>query len=213
MQKILKFYLYIICLTILLGSSLYAEKVNQIIIKGNERISDETIKIYGEININEAINEKKIDEIIKNLYSTEFFEDINVQIRNKVLTIKLKEYPVINQLYLRGEKSNRIKDEIKKIIKLKEKKSFIKSYLSKDIEIIKRLYSSIGYNFAKVEAKINTIDERNLDLLIEIDKGKETKISSISFVGDKKIKEKRLRDIIASEEDRFYKIISRNKTR
>ena len=46
--------------------------------------------------------------------------------------------------------------------------------------------------------------------MIEIDKGQVTKISSISFVGDKKIRDNRLRNIIASETDRFYKIISRN---
>ena len=47
-------------------------------------------------------------------------------------------------------------------------------------------------------------------MLIEIDRGKKTKISSIKFIGDKKIKDKKLRDIIASEEDRFWKFISRN---
>ena len=71
---------------------------------------------------------------------------------------------------------------------MKEKQSFIKSYLSGDIEKIKKLYSSIGFNFAEVTAKINDIDKRNLDLLIEIKKGNKTKISSIKFIGDKKIK-------------------------
>ena len=40
--------------------------------------------------------------------------------------------------------------------------------------------------------------------------GEKTKISSINFIGDKKIRDRRLRDVIASEEDRFYKFISRN---
>ena len=82
--------------------------------------------------------------------------------------------------------------------------------MSKDIEIIKSLYSSIGYNFSEVEAKIRTIDEDNYDLIISIKKGELTKISSISFIGEKKIRDNRLRDIIASEEDKFWKIISRN---
>ena len=47
-------------------------------------------------------------------------------------------------------------------------------------------------------------------MIFEIDRGEITRISKISFVGDKKIREKRLRDIIASEEYRFYKFISRN---
>ena len=62
----------------------------------------------------------------------------------------------------------------------------------------------------KVETKINQLDNENFDLLIEIDRGKKTKISSIKFIGNKKIKDKNLRDIIASEEDKFWKFISKN---
>ena len=93
---------------------------------------------------------------------------------------------------------------------MKEKASFIESSLNNDINIIKKLYASIGYNFANVEPKIRKIDESKLDLVFNIDRGQLTKISKISFTGDKKIKEKRLRDIIASEEDKFWKIITRN---
>ena len=52
-----------------------------------------------------------------------------------------------------------------------------KSNLTKDVSIIKNLYSSLGYNFARVEAKLNKIDEDNFDLLFEIERGEKTKIS------------------------------------
>ena len=45
------------------------------------------------------------------------------------------------------------------------------------VEIIKKLYASTGYNSAKVNTKIREIDENNLDLIFEVDKGKETIIS------------------------------------
>ena len=86
-------------------------------------------------------------------------------------------------------------------MKLKEKRSFIKNYLSSDIDIIKNFYSSLGYNFSDVSAETKKIDENNLDLLIRISRGEQTKISSIEFIGNKKIRSKRLRDVIASEEE------------
>ena len=187
-----------------------ADVVNDLVISGNKRVSDETIKIYGEIDISKDITENELDKILKNLYSTNFFEDVKVQIKNNKLEIVLKEYPVINQLILIGEESNKYKELIKKTIRLKEKKSFIKSFLAKDLETIKKLYSSLGYNFSKVEAKIKTNESDNLDLIIEINRGGKTKISSINFVGNKVIKAKRLREIIASEENKFWKFISRN---
>ncbi len=184
--------------------------ITKIVIEGNNRVSDETIKVYGDIKENENIDEKKINEILNNLYSTNFFEDVQINEINGILNISVKEYPVVNQLIVLGEKSSKIKNEIKKRISTKSKRSFIKSSLSKDIELIKSLYSSIGYNFANVEVKVKELDKSNFDILVEIERGEITKISSISFVGDKKIRDNRLRNIIASETDRFYKIISRN---
>ncbi len=206
-----KFAFYILLLILITFSlSLKAEIIDKIIINGNKRISDQTIILYGEIKIKEDINEQKINEIINNLNSTNFFEDIDVELRNNTLTLNLKEYPVLNQILIIGEPSKKLSEQIKKNLTLKEKASFIKSYLAKDIDIIKKLYSSVGYNFVKVETKVNRIDNENFDLLIEIDRGKKTKISSIKFIGDKKIKDRKLRDIIASEEDRFWKFISKN---
>ena len=126
------------------------------------------------------------------------------------MIVNLIEYPLINQIVINGEKSNKIKKELLKNLQLKEKQSFIKSYLSSDIEILKNLYSSLGYNFVKIDTKVNQLDASNYDLLINIQRGQKTKISSIKFTGDKKIRDKRLKDITASEEDKFWKFISKN---
>ena len=126
------------------------------------------------------------------------------------MIINLKEYPVISQLLLVGEPSKKYKEQIKKLMSLKEKQSFIKSNLSKDIELIKNLYSTVGYSSSEVEAKIKEVDERSVELILEIERGNKTKISSIKFIGDKKVRDRRLRDIIVSEEHKFYKIITNN---
>jgi len=184
--------------------------INEIIIDGNKRVSDETIKVYGNFNIKDNITESDVNKIIRNLYSTNFFENVEISFSNNILKINLSEYPIVNQLIIVGEKKKARIDQIKKLIRLKEKKSFIKSYLTKDVEIIKKLYASAGYNFSEVEAKINELENDRLDLVIEIDKGEKTKISSITFIGNKEVRSKRLREVIASEEAKFWKLISRN---
>ena len=202
--------IYLLSFLFLFNFNSYAKIVENVIVNGNSRVSDQTILIYGKIDIKQNLDEEKINDILNNLNSTNFFEDIKIEIKNNVLVINLKEYPVVNQIILKGEPSKKISKEIKKNLKLKERNSFIKSYLSSDIEIIKEIYSSLGYNFASIETKINKVDNNNFDLLIEIIRGKKTKISSINFIGDKKLKDRKLRDIIASEEDKFWKVISRN---
>ena len=176
--------------------SVSAEIIEKVNIDGNDRVSEETIKTYGQIELNKDYSESDLDEILKNIYSTEFFEDVDVSIKGNQLNIKVKEYPVINQLILIGEKKKGNVEQIKKLINLKEKKSFIKSYLSQDIEIIKKLYYSLGYNNANVDVKIKNIDSLNLDLLIEIERGNKTKISKINFIGNSIFKSKRLKMLL-----------------
>ncbi len=202
--------IYTILFILIYCSISKAEIVNQIKIDGNKRVSSETILLYGEIEKNKDLSENDLNKILNNLYSTNFFEDVKVDLKNNILRITVQEYPVINQLIITGEKKSSTIEQIKKVIYLKEKKSFIRSYLTNDIELIKSLYASQGYNFAKIDAKINKIDEENLELLIEISKGQKTEISSINFIGNKTFRSKRLRDVIASEEDKFWKFISRN---
>ena len=207
----MKFLTKILILFITFTSISYAEIIKGIKITGNDRVSEETIKVYGAIDEGKTDYSKQdLDKILKNIYETNFFKNVSVEIKNQFLIIDLEEYPVINQLVLLGEKANRIKEQIKKIIKSKEKNSFIQNNLINDINTIKSLYSTIGYNFAEVTTKVKELDAKNLDLIFEINRGEITRISKISFLGDKKIKEKRLRDIIASEENKFWKFITRN---
>ena len=201
---------FIILFYLIFSLKSYAEIVDSVVISGNSRISEETIKIYGGIEIKKNYSEKDLNNILNKLNETEFFEDIKINLSKNILSIDLKEYPVVNQLIIVGEKSTKFKDQIKKLIETKEKKSFINSKLSQDVERIKKLYSSIGHNGSKIETKIKTIDEKNLDLIIEVEKGAKSRISNIIFIGDKKLKDRRLRDIIASEEHKFWKVISPN---
>ena len=191
-------------------SYLQAETLKKLEIIGNKRVSNETIKLYGGIELSKDYQEQEINKILNNLYSTNFFKNVEIDFSNNTLIVKVIEYPVINNLVILGEPSKKYREKIIELINSKNKDSFIKSKLAADVEIIKKLYAAGGYNSAKVNTKIREIDKSNLDLIFEVDKGKETIISKISFIGDKKIREKRLRDIIASEEYKFWKILSRN---
>ena len=187
-----------------------AEVVKKIQVEGNYKISDETIKVYGDIDINTNYNTTDINDILKKLYATEFFETVDLSLQNSVLKIKVKEYPTINVIKIEGEKANKIRTAILERLNLKEKNSFIKSKLSDDLNRIKKIYSSMGYNFVEVDAKIENFDDNRLNLIFFVEKGTQTKIKKINFIGDKKVKDRRLRDIIVSEEDKFWKFLSRN---
>ncbi len=202
--------LLIITICVFFTASSSAEVVKKIEISGNQRVSDATIKIYGDIEINKDYSESDLNKILNNLYSTNFFENISIDLTNNVLKISLEELPLVSKIVIVGEKKQRIVSQIKKLMNLKENVAFSKNKLSKDVDLIKQIYSSIGYNFAKVTSKTKKVDSGNIELVFEIEKGNIAKISKINFVGDKRVREKRLRDVIASQEHKFYKFISKN---
>ena len=94
-----RFLLLTISLTLLIFN-LKAEIVSKISISGNKRVSNETIKVYGDLEIGKNYTEAELDTTLKKLYNTDFFEKIDLNLENNILTINLKEYPIINQLVI-----------------------------------------------------------------------------------------------------------------
>ena len=72
------------------------------------------------------------------------------------------------------------------------------------------MYEFLGFNKAEVESKLEELSNNRVNLYFFLEKGERLKISQIKFIGDKKVREKRLRDIIVSEENKFWKFLTRN---
>ena len=189
---------------------LHAEVATKVEVYGNDRISKETIFVYGDVTLNSDYSSIRINDVLKNLYSTGFFEKINVVLKNNILKITVKEYPAVNSITIHGEKAKKIREGIIERLYTKLNGSYVKNNLIRDIDLIKNIYSALGYNFAEVTSKIQKVSDSRVNINYYVQRGNKTKISKIIFLGDKKIKDRRLRDVIASEEDKPWKFLSRN---
>ena len=170
---------------------LNAEVVNDVNVKGNQRISKETIIVLGKINLSEDYNDNKLNQILKNLYESKFFSDIDITISNGTLIINVLENPIISDIRITGIKNKSILDNLTNNISSKNRTSYSEDTLNSDLNLIRNILKSGGYYFAKI--KPSTISDKKLnsiELIIDIDLGEKAKIKQISFVGDKKIKDK-----------------------
>ena len=138
----------LIYLFILLTFS-YAKVVKKIIINGNERVSNETILIFSSINIGDKIDADKLNEIVNNLYDTNFFDDISTSFKNDELFIKVVESPIISKVEFKGIKSKTLINDISKNLKLKSRSSFNKYLLEMDKLQIERLLLFNYWNISK----------------------------------------------------------------
>ena len=205
----IKILIKVLFLLSFIYSTCFAEKINNIEITGNKRISDETIKILGEISLDSQFNNSKLNKVLKNLYETNFFNDIQISIENKTLIIKLSENPIIENIEIIGIKSKKFKENILENMVLKNRMSYTENQLRRDIDSINNILKANGFYFSKVQSSLEKNDELNsVRLRVDIEQGEKARITEIIFLGDKKIKDKKLLEVIASEEHKFWKFIS-----
>ena len=190
-------------------SNAYSEVVNKIEISGNKRISNETIIVLGQISSGKNINDTDLNNILKELYNTNFFSDVKVILKNNTLSINVIENPIIEDIQITGVKNKTFIENILDSISLKNRMSYNEFQLKNDVNLINNILKTNGFYFSKVDPLITKNDQLNsVRLKINIDRGKKTRIKEIVFLGDKKLKDKKLLEVIASEEHKFWKFVS-----
>ena len=195
----------------ILKANVFAEKIKNIEIVGNDRISSNTVILFSDAKIGEDIDDNKLNEILKNLYDTNFFENVSVKIEDNDLIILVNEAPIIESIKIEGVKAQKYIKAIENNFILRPRTSFNKFALSKEINSIKTLLKNFGFYFAKITPYVEELKNNSINITYEIKLGERAKISKISFIGDKVYKDRKLRNILVSEESKFWKFISNKK--
>lgn len=189
----------------------YSEVVKKIEIQGNERISNETIILFSKINIDDDLDSNDLNDILKRLYETNFFKDIFIKLDSKILKISVDENPIIENIEYNGIKSNTLKQKITANLKLLPRSSYNEFLLNDDKNNIKLALKNFGYYFSNINIDLIELGDKKVDIVFNIDLGSKAKIKKITFIGDKKYKDGKLKSLIASEEFKFWKFISGKK--
>ena len=206
-KYLIKLFLFII----IFQNNSFSAEIKSITIFGNDRISKETIKVFSEFKENDIINEADINQIIKNLYNTNYFKNIIIDFKEGNLVIKVEENPIIQNINYNGIKSTNLKEKILTNVYLKERTSYSDIILEKNKTIILNNLRESGYYFSKIDISKINLDDNKIDLIFDINLGDKSKIEKISFIGKKNFKDKKLKSIIISEETKFWKFISNKK--
>jgi outer membrane protein insertion porin family len=210
-MKFLCLKIRIILIFFFLNSTAYSEIINKIIVSGNDRISSETIKMFSNIDINNEITNNDLNSILKSLYQTNYFENINLDFKNNILKINVKEYPIIQTINYFGIKSKNIIEQITAGNLIREKSPYNISLLKKEKDRIIKKIKELGYYQSKVETTLENFDNNLVNINFNISLGDKAKIKKISFLGNKIFKDRKLKRLIISSEYKFWKIISGRK--
>ena len=209
--KSLKNLTFIFIFINLLILNSFGEILKEIKVDGNKRVSNETIEIFSGVKIGDNLDQNTLNNILKDLYDTNFFKDIKLEFENSVLNINVIENPTIQNLIIRNIKSKDLKKAILDKIFIKEKNPYVENEVISNKNFFKNLLKEVGFYFSNVNVLVKANENSTVDLVFDIDLGKKAFIEEILFSGDKKFKKRKLLNVITSEENKFWKFISKKR--
>ena len=203
--------LIIIFTQLLFLTPVNSKNIEKFNIKGNERVSDETIIMFSTLNIGDKINDNILNEALKKLYYTDYFKEVEISLDNHIVNIKVVENPIIQSVIIEGIKVDSLEEKIKDVTTKIEKYPFVENKINEQVILLKNILKSYGYYFVKLETSISENSNNTVDLKYNFELGDVAKIKAINFIGDKIFSDTILRNIIISEEAKFWKFITKNK--
>ena len=136
-------------LIILFVGKVNAEVLKDIIVTGNERVSSQTIINFSKIETGSDLSKNQLNDALKNIYETNFFEDVSLDINSGILNINVKEFPVIQDIEFNGIKRKKTIELLKDQISLKSRSSFNEFLLQNDLNKVKNILRQVWLLFFK----------------------------------------------------------------
>ena len=204
-------FLIFLFFSLFLSKITSAEIIKEFNIKGNERVSDETVIMFSKLNIGKDANIADLNNSLKILFETDYFKNVSLDMSQGIVNITVEENPIIQNITINGIKNDRIFENLNKVTKKIEKYPFIKSKVSEQNILLENILKSYGYYFVKLETLITNNENNSVDIIYNFDVGEIAKIKKIIFIGNKIFRDNTLRNVIISEEAKFWKFITRNK--
>ena len=205
-----KFSFTVLVYIIFSFSPLNAQIYDEIKVSGNERLSVETIIMFSGLKIGEDITNNDINLSIK-LYKTNYFKDIKISTNDKKIEILIIENPIIQSIKINGVKNKSILTQLTDVTKKSEKYPYLKNKILEQNNLLLNLVRASGFYFSKIDTKIIDNNNNSVDIIYDFNLGNRAIIKKINFQGDKIFKDNKLRNVINSEEGRFWKFLTSNK--
>lgn len=168
--------------------------VEDIKVKGLQRISAGTVYNYLPINVGERFSLDNVGPAIKALFKTGFFKDISLEKDGSTLVVNVVERPFIAKIVFEGNK-DLSKDDLTKALKkigLSEGNVFDRQVLDKVEQELSRQYLSHGKYGLKIKTEVSDLTRNRVGIHIKISEGRVTKIKEINIVGNNAFDDKTL---------------------
>ena len=208
-----KFKLIFLSLLISFNLSAFDEfLVSDIRIIGLQRVSTGSIFNVIPISVGDRIDTRKSNDIVRSLFSTEQFDDIQIGKDGNTLIITVVERPSISAIEISGNKALKTEQLLESLdgVGIKEGEVYKRSTLEKVKSELVRSYASNGRYGAGVEIEELIKPRNRIEINIEVDEGQSAKIKKIIIIGNETYTDDELLDSFELSEGSFFSFLSSN---
>lgn len=173
-------------------------------VNGNERVDAATIISYAGIARNAAVSAGQLNDAYQSILGTGLFESVEVIPSGSTLVINVSERPTINRIAYEGNR--RLKDDaIDALVGSRARRVFSPSQAETDAAAIVEAYRVQGRVAATVTPKVIRRSNNRVDLVFEITEGRVVGNERISFVGNRKFSDRRLRGALETKQAGLFR--------
>ena len=183
--------------------------VSDIRIIGLQRVSTGSIFNVIPISVGDKIDARKSRDIVKSLFSTEQFDDIQIGKDGNTLVITVAERPSISGIDISGNKALKTEQLMESLdgVGVKEGEVYKRSTLEKVKSELVRSYSSNGRYGASVDIQESLKARNTIEISIEVDEGESAAIKKINIIGNEVFSTEDLLEGFELSEGSFFSFI------
>ncbi len=182
-------------------------RINTIEVTGTQRIDVETVISYSNIEVGDIYSEELGNQILKDLFNTNLFSNLEIIFEENILLINISENPTVNLVKFKG--NNKIKDEDLLVeVSLKERSVYSRSKVKKDIERMLSLYQRSGRLSTEIEPTVELLDNNRINLTYAIEESDIAEVSKIIILGNDIYSSSKIKSLMKTKEKTLLRFLS-----
>jgi outer membrane protein insertion porin family len=173
-------------------------EISDIRVEGLQRISAGTVFSAVSINVGDMADDVRIAQLVRELFKTGYFLDVDIGRDGNVLVIGVSERPSISEIKIEGNKAIESEALLEGLNSsgLSEGQIFKQATLEHIRQDLERQYVSQGRYGARIETTLKELPRNRVELQIDVTEGEVSGIRHINIVGKTLFSDDELRDIL-----------------
>ena len=164
-------------------------------VEGLQRISECKVFNYLPFNIGDTVDEVRVQEAIRALYSQALFDDIEMRRDEDTLVIVVRERPSIESFTIDGNKDIKTEDLMESLrgVGLARGRTFDRSVLDNVQQFLTEQYYDRGKYGVSVESTVTDRPNNTVAIRVDVKEGDRAKIRQVNIVGNSSFAEEDIR--------------------